>query len=609
MKKILLVMLTMVVALSNLSAQTLSSLKWADVCSGKMGAAWYGSEESQNIADIVLDVQKTNGGWMKNDQLHKLSDNEYITLKNSRYEHSCLDNYATTQEMRFLAKVYQGCKVEKYKDAFVKALNMIFTAEKKKGGWSQYWPLSGGDSYQDYITFNDDLMLNVLRMLQDVSEAKGDFKDLLDETTREKCKEAYARGLQVIIDCQIDDNGVKAAWCAQHDPDDHLPTEGRPHELPSVSGYESANLLSYLMTIEKPSEEMQNAIHAAIKWLDEHKIPNKAVEDVKEGTTTVDRRIVDKPGTNLWGRFIQIGGESGKTIYNKFFTKLKVRNKKLDYQGAVYYEYDNAYLTYDASKEYKPIFSIYDDSYKNLRYRFLYNYEDTPATTDQNGKSVNTSLRADNRKSYQYVGSWCQNVIEQQYPAWKARMDLINGAGDAEPYTVDATTYISDSSNKWEFNDGFTITSSKGYATGKNNTLKFSRNVKFTLNIPADKCVTKIAFTGYDNYADSDAFIKNVGSTTFGETDYVFPAKDGDNMVTVTNTVELSSPVSGSLTFEFGGQQVCVAITVYCMDISAGITNATVNKVPTSRFNLNGQRVGRNAKGIIIEDGKKHLVK
>lgn len=606
MKKLLLTMFTMIVTLNNLNAQTLSSLKWAEVCSGKMGAAWYGSEESQKIADIVLDVQKTNGGWMKNDELHKLTANEYGTLKNARYDHSCLDNYATTQEMRFLAKVYQGCKVEKYKDAFIKALNMIFVAEKAKGGWSQYWPLSGGDSYQDYITFNDDLMLNVLRMLQDVAEAKGDFKDLLDEATREKCKEAYARGLQVILDCQIDDNGVKAAWCAQHDPDDHLPTEGRPHEMPSVSGFESANLLSYLMNIEKPSMEIQNAIHAAVKWLDEHKIPNKAVEDVKEGSTIVDRRIIDKPGTNLWGRFIQIGGESGKIVYNKFLNKLKTRNKKVDYQGAVYYEYDNASLTYDSSKEYQPIFSIYDDNYKNLRYRFLYNYEDTPETTDQNGKSVSTSLRAANRKNYQYVGSWCQNVIEQQYPAWKARMDLINNAGEATPFTIDATTHSSDDAGNWQFNDGFSISSNKGYATGKNSTLKFSRNVKFTISIPADKCVTKVAFTGYDNYADTDAYLKTLGSKTYGETEYVFPKKDGDNMVTVSHIVDLDYPAAGSLILEFGGQQVCSSITLYCMDISAGITSVNAGKkVSTANFNLAGQRVGKDYKGIIIENGKK----
>ena len=72
------------------------------------------------VADIVLSVQKNNGGWMKNDQLHKLTASELNALQRSKGEHSCFDNYATTQEMRFLARVYQKTKVEKYRTAIAR---------------------------------------------------------------------------------------------------------------------------------------------------------------------------------------------------------------------------------------------------------------------------------------------------------------------------------------------------------------------------------------------------------------------------------------------------------------------------------------------------------
>ena len=89
-----------VVALFGMSvsvrAVELSSLNWGQVCSGQMGAAWYGSAESQALADIVLSVQKTNGGWMKNDQLHQLSASALATLQADRGGRSCLDNSATT---------------------------------------------------------------------------------------------------------------------------------------------------------------------------------------------------------------------------------------------------------------------------------------------------------------------------------------------------------------------------------------------------------------------------------------------------------------------------------------------------------------------------------
>ena len=276
-------------------------MSWADVCNGKMGAEWYGTDEAKAIADIVLDVQKTTGGWMKNDQLHKLTPDQLANLKASRAEHSCLDNAATTQEMRFLAKVWQATKVEKYRTAFTKGLDMIFTSEKSCGGWSQYWPLSGNGSYQDYITFNDDLVTNVMKLLRDINNNKGDFTNIADETIRTKCMTSFNKAIDVILKCQIDDNGVKAAWCAQHDPVDFLPAEGRPHELPSVSGYESADLISFLMTIEKPSTELQEAITAAVTWLDNHKIffSTKAVALFGDDSYRLAVRVARKSTTNF----------------------------------------------------------------------------------------------------------------------------------------------------------------------------------------------------------------------------------------------------------------------------------------------------------------------
>ena len=195
----------------SLQAQNVSSLSWGQVCSGKMGSEWYGSEEAQKIADDVIYVQRTSGGWMKNEDLHKLTPAKRQTLYNERNKQSCLDNSATTMEMRFLAKVYQKTGIEKYKTAFLKALNMIFIAEKTHGGWSQYYPLSSNGSYHNYLTFNDDLMTNVMKLLQEIANNKGDFENLVDAEMRAKCEASFQRGLEVIIKCQVDDNGTKSA--------------------------------------------------------------------------------------------------------------------------------------------------------------------------------------------------------------------------------------------------------------------------------------------------------------------------------------------------------------------------------------------------------------
>ncbi len=405
---------------------------WSDLCRGKMDAAWYGSDEAKSVADTLLSVQKTNGGWMKNYQYHKLTSTELATYKSasSRAEHSCFDNTSTTQEMRFLARVYNKTGEERYLNSIKKALNLIFVSGKNlNGGWAQYWPLNNDKySYQNAITFNDDLMTNMMKLLMEIYQDTGDFAGIFDEETKAKCKTQFDKAIECVIKCQVDDNGVKSAWCAQHDPKDFLPVEGRPHEMPSISGSESAALLSFLMTIPHPSKELQECITSAVTWFKNHKFKeNAAIENFTNSDGVADRRIVTKSGSNLWGRFIQIGGDSGQKIFDKFVAKLKARGKKRSHHatGFQYYEYQIALASYDTSKDYQPIFGIYSNDYPELFYRYLYSFEDTPDAKDKYGQMVATSLMAGNRRSYQYLGSWPDRPIAA-YDAWKAKVDREN---------------------------------------------------------------------------------------------------------------------------------------------------------------------------------------
>lgn len=553
-------------------AQSLSSLTWAQVCDGKMGDSWYGTTEAQSVADIVLDVQKNNGGWMKNDQLHKLSTTEYNTLKAAKGEHSCFDNYATTQEMRFLLKVYNATHVQKYLDAFKSALDLIITAgQGKKGGWGQYWPDPNDQySYQKYITFNDDLMTNVMKMLQNVYEAKGEYAGIVDDATKARCKTAWDAAIQCVLNCQIDDNGTKAIWCAQHDPADFLPAEGRPHEMPSAGPYESSSLLSYLMSLKNPSEDLKTSIRAAVEWMKNHKsFENKAVENYTNSSGVADRRIVDKQGSNLWGRFIQIGGTSGTAIYNKLWNKLKARGKKRAHHttGTEYYEYQLLDASYDASKAYRPIYAIYTDDYPELYYRHLYNYEDTPDATDKYGALVATSLMAGNRSKYQYIGSWPETIINSEYPAWEASLEESDFAGNLYDEEISPATYSSSTGATWNFSDGFVVTSSSGdYANGNNNTVKFASSRDYTITIPAGYTVKKVSFSGYDNYDGTDSYISKLNGTSYSSTQYVFPKKDSNGNATyATHRFDFSSnPITGSLGFRLEGKQTCLRIHLYC---------------------------------------------
>lgn len=595
-------------------AQDVSSLTWSQVCSGKMSSEWYGTEEAQSIADDVLYVQKTNGGWMKNDELHQLTAEQKQSLYNKRNEHSCFDNAATTQEMRFLAKVYQQTGIEKYKTAFMKALNLIFTAEKGCGGWSQYWPLSGNGSYQDYITFNDNLTTNVMRLLQDIIGNKGDFENLVDDETRARCEASFQKGLEVIIKCQVNDNGTMAAWCAQHDTTTFLPTEGRPHELPSISGSESASLLSFLMTIENPSKELQATITSAVEWLDAHKIEGKAIEEFTNDGGEKDRRVIDKSGSAIWGRFIQLGGETGEQTYDAFFTKLKNRNKSRSYTTGgktyTYTEYEIATTSYRPEMAYQPIYAIYDDQYQHLYYRFLYNFEDTDPEVDSKGLAIPTSLNAIRRTSYQFLGSWCLNVINVEYPAWLQRIKDQEESAGYVTYALSSETYTgsttSGSTTSYNFSGGISISNEKGkaYAPGLSSVkgIKYSAGVKYTITLPDGITVDKIKFYGYDNYAEADAYISNLNGVTYNSTEYVFPAKDENGNVTLTShTFDFSEqPASGNIDFTVAGKQCGLAITLFCKDSASGVTDITTD----NRSGLEkGKKILQDGQLLIHKDG------
>ena len=607
------------VACISLSAANLSDMKWANICSGGMGADWYGTTESQDVADIVLAVQKNTGGWMKNDQLHNLSTSEYNKLINARDEHSCFDNYATTQEMRFLAKVWQGCKVDKYRESFEDALLLILKAQKQVGGWSQYYPLSGGGSYQDYITFNDDLMTNIMKILRDIYNNEGDFKDIVDETLRNKCKEAFDKGLECIIKCQVDDNGTPAAWCAQHDTIDYLPTEGRPHELPSISGYESASLLSFLMSVENPSEELQNTITTAIDWLSKHIYrKNAKIEDYTNTQGEADRHIVDATNSDVWARFIQIGGESGEKIYNKFFQKLQKynRSRSYTYNGKTYTftEYQIATSSYDATKEYQPIYAIYDSNYPHLYYRFLYNYEDADSITIAGSLKVPTSLCAVRRTSYQFLGSWCYNTIHTEYPAWKQKIDAQNEAGEATLYELSQTTYVDESPDyQYNFNNGFYVTNAKTkhYGTGTNPTCKYSAN-EYIIYIPEGISVTKVTYYGYNNYNTGDANISKFNGQTLSDDAYVFPAKDITGITPAKDTegtaiyrsytLTPDAPVTDQLKFSLKNKQCCLVISLY------GVSTTGVKTVTTVDTKTGVVKRVENGTVVIEKNNKKYNV-
>jgi hypothetical protein len=172
-------------------------------------------------------------------------------------------------------------------------------------------------------------------------------------------------------------------------------------------------------------------------------------------------------------------------------------------------------------------------------------------------------------------------------------------------YTLSQTTYESGSSTM-EFADGVSIsnTKGKGYAAGKDGGIKYSAGVQYTVNLPAKVSIDKAIFTGYDNYAEVDAYLSEVNGVTYESTQYVFPQKQGDAYTTVSHTVEFPVPASESFTFTPAGKQVVLTITLIgTQAIADAISTSEVNihPVATTYYNLKGQRISTPTKGTCIE--------
>lgn len=291
----------------NASAQVLNK-SWKSITEIPDGT-WFASEEAKQIAENVLLYQRNIGGWPKNIQIQKpLSEVEkqrLVTLKSDLNEITT-DNGATFQEMVFLSKMYRQVPDERYKKAFLSGLDYILEAQYDNGGWPQFYPLKKG--YYTHITYNDDSMANLLKLLKEVKDRTDVYAIKPSEETIKKAELAFHKGIECILKTQYKQNGVLTSWCAQHDENTFLPAKARAYELPSLSGKESAKIVLLLMSIENPSKEIITAVNSAVAWFEKVKITGFKEEIIyNENRKIIDKKVVADPNAApMWARFMEL---------------------------------------------------------------------------------------------------------------------------------------------------------------------------------------------------------------------------------------------------------------------------------------------------------------
>ncbi len=272
----------------------------------------------------MLFLQNSDGGWAKNldfQRIYTLEELYSIKEKNKNIlpvtfnlkkqnSGSTMDNRNIFSEIRYLSQVYEQIPEERYAECAKRGLQWILNAQEPKTGG-----FTGADVYA--ITFNDDVMADVLSFLNEVAENKERYP-FFDDELLEKARKAYWRGIDCILKTQItvtlgDGTKLLTAWCQQHSYENYTPLWAREFEPPSICSTESKKVVELLMKIKNPSEEIKNAVISACEFFsrDDIKIRGKnLVKLPRQGSvlngrySDYEKRLVDDENApDLWARF------------------------------------------------------------------------------------------------------------------------------------------------------------------------------------------------------------------------------------------------------------------------------------------------------------------
>ncbi len=269
--------------------------------------SWYSSDEAIAEAEEIVKYQLSDGGWRKD------MKNTSVT---GSWAKSTIDNNTTWGHTRFLAKVYNATGSETYKEACLKGFDLLINMQYDNGGWPQIYQDDG--TYHAHITYNDTAMVSVLRVMLDAAYQQGDFA-FIDSTRQQQAKNAVDKGIECILNTQIEVNGTLTAWCQQHDEFTLEPCSARAYELPSISSSESVGIVEFLRSLPEKDARIIRSINAAVNWFDSAKL-----EGVKWVEQDGDKVLVeDASAPYLWARFYEI--ETNRPMFS-------------DRDGAVYYD-------------------------------------------------------------------------------------------------------------------------------------------------------------------------------------------------------------------------------------------------------------------------------
>lgn len=262
-----------------------------------MTDAWMRGAGARRVAEVMLSYQTPSGGWSKHVDLHQgtRAPGQSFFSENENWQYiATIDNFSTTSEMEFLARLDAVHPDARYRAAFVRGVSYLLDAQYPNGCWPQVYPLQGG--YHDNATFNDDAIVNAATIMRDVGAWRPAF---VPAPLRRRAAAAARHAVDCLLAAQARVNAHLTIWPQQADPLTLAPSRARSYEHPSLTAKESVPILLFLMAIDRPDPKVVRAVHAARDYLQNHAILG----------LSYDRYVVQsQAGAGpLWARMYEIG--------------------------------------------------------------------------------------------------------------------------------------------------------------------------------------------------------------------------------------------------------------------------------------------------------------
>jgi PelA/Pel-15E family pectate lyase len=272
--------------------------------------------EDRRLADHIVSWQMPHGGFYKTPAWYAAKWDGVAPRSGwfgaDRVELGTIDNGATVAEILVLADVYGRGGDPAHRDSARRAMDFLLAMQYPSGGFPQVHPARTGTIYSNRVTFNDNAMIRVLKLLDDAARQKAPFTgDVFTAPQRSRMEAAIERAVDFIVKAQIVQDGVKTVWCAQHDPVTHAPATGRSFELPSKSGQESVLVIAFLMS-RPQTPAVAAAARAGVAWYRRSAVQMKDTAFDPAATRPAGANpFVHRPGATTWYRFYDLETDTG----------------------------------------------------------------------------------------------------------------------------------------------------------------------------------------------------------------------------------------------------------------------------------------------------------